>query len=85
VYKTLRNWSRIIFNPLTGEQGLKKDYIGTIIVTNYNRKGDIFWQRTFHDCFPTGDLPEFALDYQSSDALAMEVKFNSDWWEENIV
>jgi hypothetical protein len=30
-------------------------------------------------------LPEFALDYQSSDALAMEVKFNSDWWEENIV
>ena len=85
VFKTLRNWSRIIYNPLTGEQGLKKDYIGTIIVTNYNRKGDIFWQRTFHDCFPTGDLPEFALDYQATDALAMEMKFRSDWWEENIV
>lgn len=85
VYKTLRNWSRIIYNPLTGEQGLKKDYIGTIIITNYNRKGDIFWQRTFHDCFPTGDMPEFALDYQATDALAMEVNFRSDWWQENIV
>ncbi len=85
VYKTLRNWQRLIYNPLTGEQGLKKDYIGTIIVTNYNRKGDIFWQRTFHDCFPTGDLPEFGGDYSSGDAAAMEVTWRADWWEENIV
>ena len=85
VYKTLRDWQRLVFNPLTGEQGLKKDYIGTIIVTNYNRKGDIFWQRTFHDCFITGDLPEFGLDYGAGEVLALEVGFKSDWWEENIV
>ena len=85
VYKTLRNWWRIAYNPLTGEQGLKKDYIGTIIVTNFNRKGDIFWQRTFHDCIPVEDLPELAGDYSSGDPAVMEVGWRSDWWEENIV
>lgn len=85
VYKTLRNWQRLTFNPLTGEQGLKKDYVGTLIVMNYNRKGDIFWQRTFHDCFITGDLPELAGDYSSGEPATISVKWRSDWWEENIV
>lgn len=85
VYKTIRDWWRIAFNPLTGEQGLKKDYVGTIIVQNYNRKGDIFWTRTFHDCIPKGDLPELSLDYSAGEVVTMEVEWNSDWWEENIV
>jgi hypothetical protein len=72
VYKTLRNWQRLIYNPLTGEQGLKKDYVGTIIVT-------------FHDCFPTGDMPDYGGDYGSGDAQVLAVKWRSDWWEENIV
>jgi hypothetical protein len=85
VYKTIRDWFRLVYNPLTGEQGLKKDYIGTLIVTNFNRKGDIFWQRTFHDCIPKGDLPELGLDYGGGDKVDMDVAFRSDWWEENIV
>ena len=88
IYKTLRNWWRLIYNPLTGEQGLKKDYSGdaAIIVTNYNRAGDIFWQRTFHAIIPKGDLPELPLDYSNGDAVEeFEVGFVSDWWEENMV
>lgn len=86
VYKTLRDWARIIYNPLTGEQGLKKDYVGTIVVTNFNRKGDIFWQRTFHDAILKGDIPELALDYGGGEALALDgITFRCDWWEENIV
>lgn len=88
VYKTLRNWWRLVYNPLTGEQGLKKDYSGdaAIIVTNYNRKGDIFWQRTFHGLIPKGDLPEIGGDYTSAEGFEdFEVGFSADWWEENIV
>ena len=86
VYKTLRDWFRLIYNPLTGEQGLKKDYVGTIVVTNYNRAGDIFWQRTFHDCFPTDDIGELSSDYSAGEKVDMpDIKFRSDWWEENIV
>lgn len=86
VYKTLRDWKRIGYNPLTGEMGLKKDYADAkIIVTMYNRVGDIHWQRTFHDCFVVGDIPELPLDYSSGDPLEMEVAFRSDYWTEQQV
>ena len=65
---------------------MKKDYVGTIIVTNFNRKGDIFWQRTFHDVIPKGDLAELALDYGGGEKVDLGgVAFRADWWEENIV
>ena len=87
VYKLLRNWWRLVYNPLTGEQGLKKDYSGdsAIIVTNYNRKGDIFWQRTFHAITPIEDLPALDGDYADGAFQELEVKFKADWWEETIV
>ena len=65
---------------------LKKDYSDAkIIVTMYNRVGDIHWQRTFHDCFVNGDIPELALDYASGDPLEMEVTFRSDYFTEQQV
>ena len=83
VYNTLRDWKRLSNNPLTGEMGLKKDYADAkIIVTEYNRVGDIHWQRTFHDCFINGDLPELPLDYTNGEPLEMEVTFRSDYWTE---
>lgn len=86
IYKTLKNWWRIAWNPLTGEQGLKKDYRGTIIVSCFNRKGDIFWTRTFNDCIPNGNLPEISLDYSSGEPVEFSgVKWRSDWWTENEV
>jgi hypothetical protein len=86
VYKTIRDWARLIYNPLTGEQGLKKDYVGKVVVVNHNRKGEIFWQRTFHAAFPTGDIPAFDLDYGAGEKLEMaDVKFRADHWQENII
>lgn len=85
-YKALRSWYRAAYNPLTGEKGLKKDYVGSIVVTMANRKGDIFWQRTFHECFPTGNVPALDLDYSGGEPLELSgVVFRCDWWEENIV
>lgn len=86
VYKTLRDWWRIVWNPLTGQQGLKKDYVGTIIVTNFNRNGDIFWSRTFHSCIPSGNMPAFDLAYDAGEKLEITgLAWRSDWWTENIV
>ena len=85
VYKKLRDWKRLIWNPLTGEQSLKKDYVGQIVVTNYNRAGDIFWIRTFHECWIKTGLGEFAMDYAATDALALDVTFRADWWSESMV
>lgn len=86
VYKTLRDWSRLIYNPLTGAQGLKKDYVGMIIVQNYTRDGNIFWQRTFHDAFITGNIPALELSYDGGEKLDLtSVTFRCDWWEEAMI
>ena len=85
VYNTLRDWKRLGYNPLTGEQGLKKDYAGgKIIVTQTNRVGDIHMQRIFHDVFIIGNLPTITdLDYENGEAFAMDdVQFRSDYWTE---
>jgi hypothetical protein len=83
IYNTLRDWKRLGYNPLTGDMGLKNNYADAkIIVTMYNRPGDIHWQRTFWDCFIVGDIPELALDYASGDPLALDVTFRSDYWTE---
>jgi hypothetical protein len=43
VYKALRAWSDLIYDPLTGKFGMKKDYIGgPIIISQFNKDGDIF-------------------------------------------
>ena len=87
VYKTLRDWNRLIYNPLTGEQGLKKDYVGTIVVSNYNRAGDIFWQRTFYGCFPFGsELAAAAeLNYDTAEGAELSMTWRADWWSEDMV
>lgn len=86
VYKTLRDWQRKIHNPLTGEQGLKKDYVGTMVVVMHNRAGDIFWQRTLYSVFPVGDMPSLELSYDDGAVLSLDgMRFSADYWTENIV
>ena len=85
IYKHLRDWYALGYNPATGEMGLKVDYVGTLIVIQYNRKGDIFRKITFKDCFPTGQ-PEAldTLDYESSDPQEMVFNIRCDHWDEEL-
>lgn len=84
-YKTLRDWYKKVFDPLTGEMGLKKDYTGTLIIVQYNRKGDIFRKLTLYHVFPTGGLAlADSLDYASSDPVLLECKFKCDHWDEEL-
>lgn len=86
IFQTLRSWARKIYNPLTGEQGLKKDYIGTIVVTNYNRAGEIFWRRTVHNAFLKGESLKMLseLKYEDSELETLSVEFIGDYFSEAI-
>lgn len=86
VFQTLRNWARKIYNPLTGEQGLKKDYVGTIVVTNYNRAGEIFWRRTVHNVFMKGDSMKMLaeLNYEDSELETLSIDFIGDYFSEAV-
>jgi len=86
IYNTFRNWYKLIYDPLTGEMGLKKDYVGSMIIVQYNRAGDIFRKITCKDVFPTGQ-PDFVdeLSYETPDAVDLTMTYRCNQWvEENV-
>jgi len=85
VYKTLRQWYRAQYDPSTGEMGLKRDYTGTLIVVQFDRKGDIYRKVTLEDCFITSGLGFTGeLNYETADAQTLEVTWRSDVFTEEL-
>jgi hypothetical protein len=85
LFKTLRQWYRSQYNPETGEMGLKKNYVGTIVVVQFNREGDIYRKVTLDDCFITSGVNLVGeLNYDSADAVTLEVGWKCDTHSEEL-
>jgi hypothetical protein len=85
VYKTLKNWCNLILDPTTGAMGVKKDYVGgPMIISAYNKKGDIYRQWKFAKVFPTKNINSMDLSYESiSDIFKIEgFTLRADFWDE---
>jgi len=83
LYKTLRQWYNAQYDPQTGVMGLKKDYVGTIVIVQFNRAGDIYRTITLEDCFITSGLPfTNELSYEEAGAASIEVGWRCDTWKE---
>jgi len=75
VFKTLRQWSDLIYNPLTGAMGLKNDYVGTIVVSIFNK-----------DCFPLKALSPMNLNYTSTEIYKIDnFPWAVDYWEDLFI
>jgi hypothetical protein len=86
MYNNFRDWYKLIYDPQTGEMTLKKDYVGSMIIVEYNRAGDIFRKITCKDIFITGQ-PDFTdeLNYATADPVELSITFRCDHWtEENV-
>ena len=80
VYNALVAWSRVKFNPLTGEKTLKNIYADASIVTEkFNRDGTLYWRRIGHNMFPMSDFDDMAADYSQHDMQELNITFNSDY------
>jgi hypothetical protein len=85
VYNILRAWGDVIYNPLTGSQGLKREYVGEMAVVVFNKAGDIFREWKFPSVFPTVGLTALALDYNGTTVYEVATKLRADWWTETRV
>ena len=86
VFKTLRQWSDLIYNPLTGAQGLKNDYVGTIVVSMFNKTGDVYRKVTCRDTFPTKPLTAMSLNYTSTEIYKVnDMTFAVDYWDDQFL
>jgi len=82
IYNILRAWADLAYDPLTGKQGLKKDYIGEIYVAIHNKAQDIYREFRFKPVIPNGELTKMALNYTSPDIYEVTMKFRADAWKE---
>ena len=85
VYNTLRGWSDLIYDPSTGRQGLKKDYVGQIYVAVFNKAGDIFRDFKFTPAFISKPFNEMQLDYTTDNIYRMTVEFVADTVKETRI
>lgn len=82
VFKTLRQWTDLIYNPVTGAMGLKRDYTGTIVISVFNKQGDVFRRITCRDCFPLKAIDPMEMDYQSTELYAINMTWAVDYWDD---
>ncbi len=85
VFKTLRQWTDLIYNPLTGAMGLKRDYTGTIVISIFNKQGDVFRRITSKDCFPIQPVSVMELDYAGTELYEITLVWAVDYWDDQFL
>lgn len=92
IYNAFRAWANLIFDPMTGAQGLKKDYAGTtsdpavVQITQFNRTGLIFREFVFSPVFlDSAAFNTQALDYAGDAIHSLTVPFVADRYVETRV
>lgn len=94
VYNILRKWADLVFDPLTGKQGLKRNYVGEMYVALHDKDIKIFREWRFKPVFPVsqsknGDaINPMDLDYKAESdngIYRLKMQFQADAYVENMV
>ena len=86
VYKIMRQWADLIYNPLTGAMGLKKDYVGSIVVSIFNKQGDVFRRISLNNCFLGANINAMDLNYTDGTTLyLLDTTWKADYWQDQFL
>ena len=66
--RVLRMWDDLIYDPLTGTQGLKAEYVAPLMqIIMHDKKGNPFWVWQCYHVFPTKKLNAPALSFDNKE------------------
>lgn len=85
VYKTLRQWSDLIYNPLTGAMGLKRTYANQtyMLVNIFDKEGNVYKQIKLYNCFPIKEIDQYSLAYENGTNLyKINARFRADYFDD---
>ncbi len=92
IYNAFRAWADLIYNPMTGAQGLKIDYAGTtanpaiVQITQFNKAGLIFREFVFNPVsLDSAKFNELQLDYAGEQIATLVVPFVADRYVETRI
>lgn len=83
--KLLRKWCDLVYDPLTGRQGLKVDYTAPqMVITLYDKAMNPLWIWTLYDVFPMSNITPMELEYDQKTELykVTDFKLRCDRWDE---
>ena len=74
-YNIFKDWSRLIYDPHTGFQSLKKDYTGSATIEVHNKIVDVLKNVYFPLLFPTAAPNTFDLEYNTEAIYELALTF----------
>jgi len=82
VWNILKSWYDLAWNSQTGETHTKREMIGSIIVNQHNKKGQVIRRVTYHNCQMIG-ISQVDLDWDApTEILECSAKWCADYWED---
>ena len=85
VHKTLRQWADLVYNPLTGAMGIKSDYVGSMVISIFNKRGDVFRRIRIPSCFISTAINDMQLDYENPAIYTVSTSWICDYWEDLFI
>jgi hypothetical protein len=84
-WNTLKAWYDLVWNSQNGAVSYKSDIIGTVIVSQHDKKGVVLRRVTFQNC-QIMSLQGYTLDWSSTEILNnVEAKFVADYWVDEYI
>lgn len=83
--KALRKWNDLVFDPLTGRQGIKAEYVAPqVVITMHDKAHNPFWQWTLYHVWPTTNITPVSLDYMNKNNVYKVTGYTlaCDYWDE---
>lgn len=74
-YNIFKDWMRLIYDPHTGFQSLKRDYTGSLTVEIHNKVGDVLKNTYFPLIFPITPANPFELEYNNEAIYELAMTF----------
>lgn len=84
VLKKIKEWRKATFNPLTGEYGVKSEYIGQVIVERLDKKQEVIYSRTLHNAWIKGELTGIDdFDITNPEPIQLTISLIGDYYTES--
>lgn len=85
--RVLRMWDDLIYDPLTGTQGLKVEYVApSMEIIMHDKKGNPFWVWKCYHVFPNKKLNAPALNFDNKELYKVTgYGLACDYWDEAML
>ena len=85
--KMLKAWTDLVYDPLSGKMGLKRDYVSPQInITLHDKAYNPLRSWTLYNAFPISNITPIDLDYAQKTEVykVQDFTVRCDYWEEVI-